>query len=343
MARVGPVKTLVAALRIAGDLTRGGKTLKAIRAESSFLSTRPATINRELHEFSQRVGLHQTQFERGFDAVTRKVLRDKATYGDVQRWFFSMISGMQSLVDAVAYTAARDQALADGKDEATAIAIGNQVVRDTQASGETAYQAHVLRGSTFKKLWTTFFGPMLATYNLWTEQMHKSRRDVGQGGSKVKAGGELAAQYAFLFLVGPAILTLAREVSRGDFGDEDDPERYLLEIGLAMAGTTFIARDIAQGAASVYGYEGPPGTRPMATAADTVKRVTGAWNDEDYFTVATEAAGGGLSIGGAYLHMPTGSAMRAWRAYQAWLEGDLETNVVRAMLFGYDREGYDGE
>lgn len=340
MARVGALRTLGAALRVAGDLTRGGKLLRAIRAESEFMRNRPRTINREIHEFSQRVGLNQNQFEVTLDSVTRTVFRNKKTYSDVQRSFFSMITGMQSLVDAVAYVAARDQALGLGHDEATARQIGDQVVRDTQASGESAYQAEVLRGSAWQKLFTTFFGPMLATYNLWTEQMHKGRRDVGKGGSTLKAGGELAAQFAFLFLVGPAIITFARELSKGDLGDDDDPQRYLWEIAIAMAGTTLLFRDAAQAAGSVYGYEGPPGMRPIATAADTAQRVGRAWSDEDYAELTKEAARGGFTIGGAFLHLPTGAAMRAWRAYDAWVEGDLEVNVIQAMLFGYDREGY---
>ena len=45
--------------------------------------------------------------------------------------------------------------------------------------------------------------------------------------------------------------------------------------------------------------------------------------------------------GGALLHLPTGAATRAWRAYDAWVEGRLEINLIRAMFFGYDREGYD--
>jgi GNAT superfamily N-acetyltransferase len=339
MARVGPVRTLAAALRVLGGQSR----LKQIRAESSFMRTRPQTINREIHEFAQRVGLHQGQFEIGMDAITRKVFRDRVTYAHAQRGFFAMITKMQSLVDAVAYTAARDQALKQGKDEATAIAIGNQVVRDTQASGESAYQAEVLRGDEFQKLFTTFFGPMLATYNLWTEQMHKSRRDVGTGGSKLKASGELAAQFAFLFLVGPAIITLVREGTRGDLGDDDDDERFLFEVGMAMAGTTLFVRDGWQAAGSVFGYEGPPGTRPIATFGDTAKRVVGAWNDEDYMAVLGEAGAGGVSIGGAFLQLPTGAALRAWRSYKAWSEGELEIGLLRAMAFGYDREGYDGE
>jgi GNAT superfamily N-acetyltransferase len=343
MARVGVVPTVAAALRIAGDLSRGGTTLRAIRAESSFLKTRPQTINREIHEFTQRVGLNRNQFENHADAIVRKVFRDRATYAALQRSFFSMITGMQSVVDAVAYTAARDQALRAGKDRETAIAIGNQVVRDTQASGESAYQAEVLRGSTFQKLFTTFFGPMLATYNLWTEQMHKAKRDVGKGGSRLKASGELAAEFAFLFLVGPAIITLAREVSRGDFGDDDDFDRFLVEIGLAIAGTTFLVRDVAQATASGYGYEGPPGMRPAATIADTGRRIGRAWTDEDYAAIAGEAAAAVGSVGGAYLHMPTGAVLRARRAYLAWLEGELDVNVLQAMFFGYDREGFDEE
>jgi hypothetical protein len=252
-----------------------------------------------------------------------------------------MITFVQNLVDSIAYTAARDQALAAGHDLETAIEMGNQTVRDTQASGESAYQAEVLRGNSWKKLFTTFFGPMLAQYNLFVSAVNERNRDKGRGAG-IKADATLAAQYAFIFLVGPAYITLMREITKGDLGDDDDLEHFAWEWFIGQTGVVMLLRDAAQAAGSYAGYEGPPGLRPIATVGDTAQRVRRAWAKDDYDAVSRELTRGVWTVAGAVLHLPTGSFVnRPWRAYEAWSKGELEVDLLRASLFGFDPEGYD--
>jgi hypothetical protein len=308
--------------------------VRALQRESTFLTHRAVSFTPTMLETTQRAGLRQGAFERGAERVSRTVLR--RPYSSFQRGLFIAITQMQMVVDAVAYVAGRDQALARGVDPETARALGEQMVRDTQGSGEPAYVAQVMRGGPYKKLWTTFMGPMVALHNVYVDRIRQARQRR-QGGEPIAAAGDMAAAFLTIFVLGPAMMTVLREAAKGDLGDEDDYEKWFWEFVNTFFGRFIGARDAAQALSSGFGYEGPPGTRPVATAVTAGRRVAGAYNRGE--SVGLDAALGALQVAGGLYGLPTGAVLRAingWIAYQ-----DGETTNPLAPIFGYDRDGYE--
>ena len=109
--------------------------------------------------------------------------------GDKMSWFkasqFYLIQKMQRAVDIPTWWGAYEKALADlqletaqdaetrAEIEATAIAIADQTVKDTQASGMVGDLAKIQRGGPLSKLFTNFYSYFSATYNLNVETIRR--------------------------------------------------------------------------------------------------------------------------------------------------------------------------
>ena len=84
---------------------------------------------------------------------------------------------------------------------------------------------------------------------------------------------------------------------------------------------------------------GPPGTRPVATAVTAGQRVAGAWKRDDSEALGREALKAGAQISGGLRGLPSGALIRFVDGLGAYIDG--ETTNPAAMVFGYDRKGYE--
>ncbi|MBK8772851.1 MAG: hypothetical protein IPM06_20805 [Rhizobiales bacterium] len=129
--RIGPHAALRGLSRFMAspfDLSR------EVNARSVFMEERGRTRFRELNELRNQV---QGQ------ATVRQV---------IERYAFSMMLAMQRTVDLPTWWGSYDKALAEGNDEARAVSLADQSVKDSQGSGLVMDQSAIERGGPFVKL-----------------------------------------------------------------------------------------------------------------------------------------------------------------------------------------------
>jgi hypothetical protein len=286
-------------------------TSQFVREKSSFMAERQRTQFRELNELRNTV--------RGKGAGVRKVLAQA---------YVAMMT-MQRAVDTPTWVAAYRKALAGGKDDATAVALADQAVKDSQGSGLTADLAAIERGGPGLKLFTVFYSYMNTVYNMAAVQTYTAR-----------GRGKLAADYVMLMVV-PVVLGHAiKSLLTPDAGDDDfDPEALARKLAAEelsfLMGTMVVAREFG-GAAQLLtgaegarmGYGGPAGVRAIGEAYNLATQTGQMEFDRAWFRSA-------INTLGAFTGLPSAQINRTIDGVEAILEGEVEgVGAVIAPLTG---------
>lgn len=299
MARIGTGHVLRGAMSWGGDALRLESSLKKIGAKSDFMRLRSKTMNRELTEINQRVqGRSPTMIA-------------------IDRGLFFLTTKMQLVADVPTWLGAYEKALAQGDDEATAVARADQAVLDSQGGGQIKDLAEIQRKHP---MLTQFYSYFSVTLNLMAEKT--ATTDFKH--PKAVAGwlGDMA-----LLAVIPAILPslLAYALKGGD--DDKDPEEwakllakwqlsYLLGLGVGI-------RELS-GAVEGFDYSGPPVGRVITDIGKAGKQTAQGEVDEPAVMAYIRLLGSAFGI-------PTVQAMRSYRGWVAWEEGDAPASSI---LFG---------
>lgn len=286
-------------------------TSQFVREKSSFMAERQRTQFRELNELRNTV--------RGKGAGVSKVLAQA---------YVAMMT-MQRAVDTPTWVAAYRKALAGGKDDATAVALADQAVKDSQGSGLTADLAAIERGGPGLKLFTVFYSYMNTVYNMAAVQTYTAR-----------GRGKLAADYVMLIVV-PVVLGHAiKSLLTPDAGDDDfDPEALARKLAAEelsfLMGTMVVAREFG-GAAQLLtgaegarmGYGGPAGVRAIGEAYNLATQ-TGQMEFDRAFVRSA------INTLGAFTGLPSAQINRTIDGVEAILEGEVEgVGAVVAPLTG---------
>jgi hypothetical protein len=289
-------------------------TARMVADKSSFMAERGRTQFREINEIRNRV--------RGQTEVARRVT--SGTY-------FLMMN-MQRTVDIPTWLAGYQKALDAGKDDATAVALADQAVRDTQGSGLISDLAAIERGGPVMKLFTVFYSYMNTVYNMTAVQTMTAR-----------SKGKLAADYAMLLVV-PVVLGQAiKNLIQPDAGDDElDPEALARKLAAEelsfLMGTMVIAREFG-GAAQLLtgaegvrmGYGGPAGLRAVGEVYGLATQAGQLEFDRAFRRSA-------INTLGAFTGLPSAQVNRTIDGIEAVIEGEVEgVGAVVAPLTGVQR------
>jgi hypothetical protein len=287
---------------------------KMVAEKSQFMAERGRTQFREINEIKNRV--------RGQTEISRRVFA--GTY-------FLMMN-MQRSVDIPTWLGAYQKALDAGKNDATAVALADQAVRDSQGSGLVSDLAAVERGGPAMKLFTVFYSYMNTVYNMAAVQTMTAR-----------GRGKLAADYAMLFVV-PVVLGYAiKSLLQPNTDDEEfDPEALARKLAAEelsyMMGTMVIVREFG-GAAQLLtgaegvrmGYGGPAGLR----AVEAVQALATQAGQLEFDRAFRRAA---VNTLGAFTGLPAAQINRTIDGIEAVVEGEVEgVGAVVAPLTGVQR------
>lgn len=298
----GMLETLGSAVRMEGAIAE-------VQAKSTFMRERAATMNREVREIQRRFAL-PTWLEKALPHKAAVAVKDS---------YFRLIYAAQLLVDVPTWRAAYLKELAASGDEARAIAIADQTVRDTQGSGAISDLAAIQRGGQGLQLFTNFYSFFNTTFNLLAERAYAARMSP-------LGGARLAGDIAVL-IVAPAILS---EVLHAILKGEDDDE--LLEAAarapVAYAMNTVVGlRELSGAVSGFHQYGGPPGTRFFAEAVRLERQIEQGELDKALFRA-------GLNATGILFHFPAAQVDRTVSGYLALRDG--RTDDATALLFGYN-------
>ncbi len=287
---------------------------KMVSEKSQFMAERGRTQFREINEIKNRV--------RGQTEISRRVFA--GTY-------FLMMN-MQRSVDIPTWLGAYQKALDAGKNDATAVALADQAVRDSQGSGLVSDLAAVERGGPAMKLFTVFYSYMNTVYNMAAVQTMTAR-----------GKGKLAADYAMLFVV-PVVLGYAiKSLLQPNTDDEEfDPEALARKLAAEelsyMMGTMIIAREFG-GAAQLLtgaegvrmGYGGPAGLRAIGEVYGLATQAGQLEFDRAFRRSAVNTLG-------AFTGLPAAQINRTIDGIEAVVEGEVEgVGAVVAPLTGVQR------
>jgi len=315
MVRIGPKWVAKGIKKWGSNAVQLQSSAKVIYEKSEFMRTRYLTQNREINEI-RNVLKRQGRFP-----------IFKEGYGALEDSFFFFIIQFQKMVDFPTWFGQYEKSLAQGADEKKAIAMADQAVIQSQASGLIKDLAKIERGTGLMKIWTNFYSYFNTTLNLTQEAFGKTNFrnpfDIGR----------LASDVAMLLVV-PAVLGFAiREAVRLLAGGEEKDEEELIagllreQVGYLM-GTVVGLREFATIFDPRFGYAGPAGVRFIAEFEGLATQIS----QGDLDTALRKRA---INSAGILLHFPSNQVNRILDGIMA-LE-DERTESPAAVLFGLPR------
>lgn len=290
MVRIGPKHVIKGMARWVGDAAKFENSITWIGEKSDMMRLRNLTFNRELSEINASVSRGKSTARKVYDAS-----------------LFYLMQKMQLIADVPTWIGAYEKALAEGVDEAAAIASADQAVLDSQGGGQTKDTARIQREHPFLAMFYSYFS---VTYNLMAESTGKT-----DFRSPASIAGWLTdmALLAVIPALGPSLLVA---MLRGE-GDDKEWDWWVKKLAEWQAGYllgTMVGLREVSGAVSGFDYAGPPVGRLVAEVGKFGKQVAQGEADEAFVRSL-------VSVVGAATGVPTTQAMRSWNGWKAWDEG----------------------
>lgn len=295
-------------------------------AVGKFISD-PAGLHRAITKKSEAMRLRGLTQNREIAQVRNRLESGKHWFKDHS---YVMMTIMQNIVDSITWQAAYECYTREGNSEDKAIAMADQVVIDTQSSGNVSDLSAIER-SQGARLFTVFYSWMNAALNMGVvEAMGENDR------------AKAAARLLFMGAVMPVLEALFREALQAHDSDDDDDEdwtkqwlrkplgdvvEYHLGLFLGLREVSSTAKSLIAGE-PLFGYNGPAGTRMIANTANAMQAATDplSWRG---LKVLVDIAG---SLTGA----PSTQINRTIKGVRAIESGQAEgVDAVLAPLFGF--------
>jgi len=220
---------------------------------------------------------------------------------------------MQLVADVPTWIGQYEKALAQGASEATAIALADQAVLDAQGGGQIKDLAEVQRKHPFL---TQFYSYFSTTLNLVAE----STATTDFKNPRAVAGW--LTDMALLAAIPAIAPMLVLSMLRGDDDDELAKQIAQAQVGYLL-GLLVGVRELS-GMVSGYPYNGPPVSRVVTDTGKAATQVAQGELDEPAVLAIVRLLGTALGI-------PTTQAIRSYRGWVAWTEGNAPATAV---LFG---------
>jgi hypothetical protein len=309
MVRIGPTWVARGLADWLGSPRKMSDMIDSINERSEFMRLRGKTLQREINEIRNKVDGKNSALE--------------ASY-------FWLIQKVQLVADVPTWLGAYRKALDTGSDEATAVALADQAVIDSQGGGQIKDLAEVQRGPAAFKLFTNFYSFFSTTYNLAVERTKatdiKNPLEVGR----------LAVDYLLLFIVPATLGALLKAALKGEIDDEEKLAKKIAAENLSyLLGTMVLLREIApavQSAAGVneynLGYGGPAGLRFFGELYKLGQQVGQGDIDGAFLKALNNTAG-------VLFHYPAGQVNRTVEGAVSMMEGN---DGPGALVFGATRD-----
>lgn len=299
-------------------LTHPVNARKTINALSPMMASRARTMNRQIAEVKNRL--------------------ESGHVNPLQRYAYSMLIAVQSVVDSITWLASyrkamKMQSVLDSENpDVTAAAIADQDVIDTQSSGNTSDLSAVERSDILEPL-TVFYSFMNTAMNQ-AYSIYKSEENRTAAYSKL----------IFMGVVMPVAEKLIREALTADDGSDDDDDldekiqsllltsagaitEYHLGMFVGLRELSSIVGDTVAGE-HAFNYGGPAGTRGIGAMATLVQRV-----NDPFSSGFVNAA---VDVGGALLGLPSTQIKKTIKGIRAIENDDVEgIDAMKAPIFGY--------
>lgn len=307
-----------------------GQVLKAV---SSFIGSpkEQTTLAREKSELMRNRGRTQfrelAEMKRQIDLSGSKV---RQAHAAVLEHSFSLLGWVQTCVNVPTWHAAYEKAMADGREEASAIAIADQAVIDTQGDGSVQNLSAVQR-DRFGKWLALFYGYLSSALNMvW--QTNRSERGMGRK----------TVDMLLLTMI-PATLTALIKWGLKPSGGDDDEEKYwslvkaIMKENITLPLSMFVGiRELSDTAGSllvgdpIFDYTGPGGFRTIADTAKLLDRTASAISQGEVSKGLVKAA---INVAGDVTGLPSAQVNRTITGAQALNEG--KTQNPAALVFGF--------
>lgn len=299
MVRVGPKWIGKGLSTWMGDAVKFENTAKMVYEKSDFMRLRGETQNREINE------------------IRNKVKGSK--FSAIEESYFYLIQKAQLVADLPTWLGQYEKSIYEGADEAKAIAMADQSVRDAQGGGQVSDLAQIQRGGPLLKLFTNFYSYFNTTYNLTVERYKAtSFKDPLQV-------GRFAVDMLMLHTV-PVVLSYSLKAAlKGGDDDEELMAALAKEQLNYMMGTMVGLRELGAAITGYNGYQGPAGTRFFSEVGKLAKQTEQGDVDAALLKSLNNVAG-------ILLHYPAGQVTRTTEGFLAIMEG--ETANPMALVLG---------
>lgn len=295
-------------------------------AVGKFISD-PVGLHRAITKKSEAMRLRGLTQNREIAQVRNRLESGKHWFKDHS---YVMMTIMQNIVDSIAWQAAYERYTREGNSEDKAIAMADQVVIDTQSSGNVSDLSAIER-SQGARLFTVFYSWMNAALNMGVvEAMGENDR------------AKAAARLLFMGAVMPVLESLFREALQAHDSDDDDDEdwtkqwlrkplgavvEYHLGLFLGLREVSSAAKSLIAGE-PLFGYNGPAGTRMIANTANAMQAATDPLSWRGLKAL--------VDIAGSLTGAPSTQINRTIKGVRAIESGQAEgVDAVLAPLFGF--------
>lgn len=245
---------------------RGPKqTAEAVTGLSTMMAARTNTQIFEAKQTIEQMLLNPSKYEK---------LRD---FSKAHAYYFQ--SAAQNITDIVGWSAAYDQAVAEGVEEAEAIRFADSVIRETQGSMAPEDVSRFETGPAFVRLFNQFYSFFNNLANLNATEFQIVARGVGVR----KGAGRLFYVYLMGFAAQAAVGDAIAQAFRGGWEDEDD-DGYLddlllwflesqVKFAVAMVPGVGQAANAAFGAFTPEPYDDRVSVSPAVSSIESSVRV----------------------------------------------------------------------
>jgi GNAT superfamily N-acetyltransferase len=331
--RIGPVATSKGLLRWTRDAVSMENSATWIEQKSEMMRNRGRTQQREINEIRNAVGVNTGKFSGWISDIVDKTSFGLASKQGLVDSYFYLVQQMQRAADIPTWLGEYQKHMDAGIEESDAVARADQAVLDAFGGGQVKDLSSVQRGGPMMKLWTNFYSPFNATFNLTAEALNRTRW------TSPGSVGRLAVDYLMLYTV-PAVLGYAiHHAARAGSQTIDNAETLAGELVRAniayMADTMVGVRELSGAIQGFYGYEGPAGASIFADMAklwqQSDRAVTKLKNGEPQPLDASFWRSLN-DVGGIVFHYPAGQVGRTLAGLQALEEG--RTNNPGVLVVG---------
>jgi len=208
-------------LSVAASQVNAGK----LAASSASFGMNPNAFADAVNEKSDFMRLRAENQAFGLRADIDKMVLDQSTWDSVKKFgenhAYVLQRMMQNTVDKIVWQAAFDEAIENEKNEKSAVAHADSIVRQTQGSFEAQDLSKVTALSPFIKIFTQFLPYFNMLYNLNVKEARNIVRESGYKGSP-----QLFYLYMTTLAI-PAIISSAIVMSMADAWDDDDEDMWM--------------------------------------------------------------------------------------------------------------------
>lgn len=301
MYRIGPRYVISGMRHWLGDAAHFQNSMREISEKSEFMRLRDKTFNRELAQINASVSKGKSKARQVADAS-----------------LFYLMQKMQLIADVPTWWGAYDKAIDQGLSEEQAVRMADQAVIESQGGGQTKDLAAVQRDHPILTMFYSYFS---GTYNLMAE----STASTNWRSPASIAGwmGDMA-MLAVIPAIGPSLLMM---LLKGEGSDDDDlatwGERLLSWQAAYLMGAVVGLRE-ASGLVAGYDYTGPAVSRVFVDIGGLMKQAQQGELDEGLAIASAR-------LTGTLFGLPATQAIRSYRGWKAWDEGDAP---ITSLLVG---------